>query len=232
MLHITYIFWAMIIAAVILLIYTAGQYLLASSLSKTPWFNNLWLNSWLDYYHTNSEYILKIVSLAIPLLIVISSFYIRRRQQAKANKSFFLSFNFGRARLWSILLKWLGWLLIFMVIVVGYSFRFELAIVKERALAALIPAYQWENIQGELVVGRSGDGHFYLQAEAGDNVQLNFLVDTGASDIALTKQDARKLGFNPDNLCYTRTYKTANGLSAAAPVIIQRLTIGKKLFII
>lgn len=56
------------------------------------------------------------------------------------------------------------------------------------------------------------------------------VVDTGASDIALTQDDARKLGFGPAKLKYTRQYSTANGISMTAPLHIPLLTIGKKTF--
>ena len=56
------------------------------------------------------------------------------------------------------------------------------------------------------------------------------LLILGASDIALTQEDAKKLGFNLSNLKYTRQYNTANGISFAAPVRIPQLTIGKKTF--
>jgi aspartyl protease family protein len=48
--------------------------------------------------------------------------------------------------------------------------------------------------------------------------------------VALTRQDAIKLGFKPDALNYTRKYNTANGVSYAAPVVIKELTIHKKTF--
>jgi aspartyl protease family protein len=55
-----------------------------------------------------------------------------------------------------------------------------------------------------------------------------YLIDTGATDVALTREDAIKLGFKPDELNYTRKYNTANGVSYAAPVTINQLTINKK----
>lgn len=122
------------------------------------------------------------------------------------------------------------WLGVFCLLIIVYAFRFELAVVKERIISVLIPSYSWTNDKGQLVVARSRDGHFYLNATTEKNQIIHFLVDTGASDVALTKKDAITLGFNPDELDYTRRYNTANGISYAAPVVIKQLSINKKTF--
>ena len=56
------------------------------------------------------------------------------------------------------------------------------------------------------------------------------MIDTGASNIALTKQDAINLGFDLKALNYTRTYSTANGTSKAAPVQLDTVQIGDIVF--
>jgi len=124
-------------------------------------------------------------------------------------------------------LLWMG---IFALLILAYAFRFELNIVKDRMVSVLIPSYSWTNTKGELVIARSGNGHFHIDVKGEKNQTIHFLIDTGASDVALTKEDAVKLGFNIDKLKYTRKYSTANGISYAAPVIIKQLTVGKKTF--
>jgi len=120
------------------------------------------------------------------------------------------------------------WLIIFCILILSYAFRFELNIIKERFISVLIPSYSWTNEHGQLVIARSENGHFYLDAIDGQNQVIHFLIDTGATDVALTREDAIKLGFKPDELNYTRKYNTANGVSYAAPVTIKQLTINKK----
>lgn len=122
------------------------------------------------------------------------------------------------------------WLIIFIALIIIYAFRFELETIKDRILAVIIPSYSWTNDEGRLVIARHKNGHFYLDAYTKDKEKIHFLIDTGASDIALTHEDARKLGFNLSNLKYTRQYSTANGISSAAPVRIPQLTIGDKIF--
>ena len=122
------------------------------------------------------------------------------------------------------------WLGIFCLLILVYAFRFELSSIKERVIAVLVPSYSWINNSGQFVIARSSNGHFYLDAVGSKNQVIHFLVDTGASDVALTRQDAIKLGFKLDALNYTRKYNTANGVSYAAPVVIKELIIHKKTF--
>ncbi len=128
------------------------------------------------------------------------------------------------------------WIIIFIILVAGYAFRFELEPFKNRFLAALIPSYSWTNDQGHIILARNQDGHFYIDAITGvinnrtNNNKIKFLIDTGATSVALTKRDAVKLGFNLSKLKYTVRYSTADGVSYAAPVTIKELTIGKRTF--
>lgn len=122
-----------------------------------------------------------------------------------------------------------AWLLIVFVIIIGYAFRSELDYGYQRVMAVLIPFSSWTNETGELVIARAPDGHFYLDAII-NGAKIKFLIDTGASDIALTKNDAAKLGIDIARLKFTRKYSTANGISYAAPITLQTVTIGNKTF--
>lgn len=69
------------------------------------------------------------------------------------------------------------------------------------------------------------DGHYHLIAELnGKNVR--FVVDTGATTIALSTKDARKIGIDTDDLAYIGQARTANGLVRTAPVLIDSFRIG------
>lgn len=50
--------------------------------------------------------------------------------------------------------------------------------------------------EGEIVLPRGRDGHYYLTAEI-NGAAVRFVVDTGASDIVLTKADAARIGIDP-----------------------------------
>ena len=59
-----------------------------------------------------------------------------------------------------------------------------------------------------------------------DGIGLRFLVDTGATSVVLSKEDARRLGIDPASLSYDRTVQTANGVTRAAPIRLRELAIG------
>ncbi len=75
----------------------------------------------------------------------------------------------------------------------------------------------------EVQVGR--DGHFHLTARL-NGVDIRFVVDTGASSVALGPEDARRIGIDPDDLAYVGTAMTANGTVQTAPVTIDEFAIG------
>jgi len=120
-----------------------------------------------------------------------------------------------------------AWSAIFLVIITGYAFKFELNYAYQRVMSVLIPSYKWSTEAGEIIIARSGDGHFYIDALV-NNVKIKFMVDTGASDVALTSEDAQKLGFDLTKLKYTRTYLTANGENKAAPLMLDSVVIGRE----
>lgn len=77
---------------------------------------------------------------------------------------------------------------------------------------------------GSGAVAKGSDGHFWADAQVnGQNVR--FLVDTGATAVALTPEDARRLGLRPQNLNYGYDITTAGGSSRAAAVTLASISI-------
>jgi len=74
-------------------------------------------------------------------------------------------------------------------------------------------------------VPRSPDGHYYLVLQI-DKINVPFVVDTGATDIVLSRKDARRVGINPDALVYTGIAGTANGTVRTARATVDRLALG------
>ena len=76
-----------------------------------------------------------------------------------------------------------------------------------------------------VVLKRGNGGHFWTEARV-DGRRIEFVVDTGATAIALRESDAARLGFRPSEREYSVKVSTANGMSRAAPVVLKRVEIG------
>ncbi len=77
----------------------------------------------------------------------------------------------------------------------------------------------------EMIVRAGPNGHFMVDAVV-DGVEIRFLVDTGATSVVLTAEDAERLGYRLDGLEYSDRYQTANGEILGAPVVLPELRIG------
>lgn len=73
-------------------------------------------------------------------------------------------------------------------------------------------------------VPRSADGHYYLVLEV-NGVPTRFVVDTGASQIVLTRADAEAAGIDTGSLIFTGRASTANGMVETAPIRIESLSL-------
>ncbi len=77
----------------------------------------------------------------------------------------------------------------------------------------------------EIVIPAGRNGHFLVTAEVED-VEILFLVDTGASQVILTVEDAERLGYSVENLEFSDRFQTANGAIRGAPLRLSDLRIG------
>ena len=75
-----------------------------------------------------------------------------------------------------------------------------------------------------VVIPRDSRGHFQVNGRV-DGKHMAFMVDTGASVIALTARDAARLGIRPMSREFTAQVKTANGTVRAARVHLNRVEI-------
>jgi len=75
-------------------------------------------------------------------------------------------------------------------------------------------------------IPKSGDGHFWATALVNEKA-VRFLVDTGATEVVLTPDDARRLGYDASNLTYDQKVLTANGPTQAALVTLTTVGIGR-----
>jgi len=76
-----------------------------------------------------------------------------------------------------------------------------------------------------IVVPRDARGHFEVDARV-DGRPLSFMIDTGASVIALTASDAAQLGIHPAQREFIAEVRTANGTVRAAPTRLDMVEVG------
>jgi aspartyl protease family protein len=118
----------------------------------------------------------------------------------------------------------LFWVVIGLLLVVGYSYRFELRDVADRVTAQLLPGHvagHGRNV--EVVRGRGGD--FAVGAQI-NGARIPMVLDTGATSVVLTHEAAKAAGLPLEVLDYTVNVDTANGRTRAAPVTLDRLAVG------
>jgi aspartyl protease family protein len=114
---------------------------------------------------------------------------------------------------------------ILIALLVTYASREELQTVLDRAIGDIAVGRTVTTPEGEVVAARRMDGSFMVQGEV-NGAETRFIFDTGASTVVLRAENAAALGFKPETLNYSVPVSTANGAALAAPVVIERLTVG------
>lgn len=112
----------------------------------------------------------------------------------------------------------------------GYVFYHQ---IKEAALdvrSELVPGYAAKVNANTIAFTENRDGDFSVIGSV-NGTAVEFLVDTGATDIVLSPADAERAGIDLSSLHFNRAYETANGEGRGAAAIVDRLEIGPvKLF--
>ncbi len=80
----------------------------------------------------------------------------------------------------------------------------------------------WENV---IVIHANREGHFATQASI-NNEDTQFLIDTGATYIALSYETAEEIGLHVHDDDFDKIARTANGVSKVAHVNLDEVTIG------
>ncbi len=129
-----------------------------------------------------------------------------------------------RGRFVKALTAALLWSVLALVLVVGYTYRYELRDVADRVMAELVPGHVVS--RGRTVeVARMVNGDFDVTAQI-NGARVSMVLDTGASSVVLTREDAKAAGLPLEVLAYTTNIETANGRARAAPVTLDRIAIG------
>jgi aspartyl protease family protein len=116
------------------------------------------------------------------------------------------------------------WLVIAALLMLGYTYRFELNDVAERVLAELVPGRA--ATRGRTVEIARGSGGSFAVATQVNGARVAMVLDTGATAVVLTQEAAKAAGLPLEVLNYSVNVDTANGRTRAAPVTLDRVSIG------
>ena len=116
------------------------------------------------------------------------------------------------------------WTAIVAVLWVGYVFKDDAKELGLRMVSSIAPSVPMASANGDLTISQSSDGSYYISG-AVNGQPVTFLVDTGASDVVLTQEDARRAGIDVGALTYSRASSTANGIGRDSPVTVSSLEV-------
>ncbi len=81
------------------------------------------------------------------------------------------------------------------------------------------------NLGSVVEIDALDNGHFNAEAEVNGR-SIEVMIDTGATMVALSYEDAETAGFRLSDSDFTRAVSTANGVARVAPVTLDRVSIG------
>ena len=120
------------------------------------------------------------------------------------------------------------WCVIILGFVTGFLYQDQAREMVLRVAGGLAPGHPvtLTDQNGQAVsIRKSLNGHFEAAGTV-NGAPVGFLIDTGATSIALSHDDALRIGFSDDDLSYTLVINTANGKAKAAAVQLDNVVIG------
>lgn len=110
----------------------------------------------------------------------------------------------------------LAWGMIFLAVVSGYGLWQDMR--RDSMMMAM-------GAGGTVELQRMADGHYYATLLI-NGTEVEFVIDTGASGMVLSMEDARRLGLDPDSLAFLGEAYTANGVVRTAMVNLPIVEFG------
>ena len=111
-----------------------------------------------------------------------------------------------------------AWAMIIIGLAAGYGLWTDLRSTREA------PQFSSQN-NSEMVLRRAADGHFYAELQL-EGTDVFFMVDTGATNMVLSQEDAKRIGLAPGTLHYMGEAMTANGVVRTARVTVKDIQFG------
>lgn len=110
----------------------------------------------------------------------------------------------------------MAWMMIFVGVAAGYGLWTDM---QDR----VTPMQTVES--GSVALPRAGDGHYYATLNI-NGTEVQFLADTGATQMVLSLGDAERLGIDPGSLQFSGEAQTANGTVRTARVTLPVVAFG------
>ncbi len=111
----------------------------------------------------------------------------------------------------------IAWALIFLGVAAGWGLWHDIG-------PTVLPR-QSVTDEGRVELPRAPDGHYYVTLQI-SGTPVEFLVDTGASSVVLTRDDAARTGIDVKDLAYVGSAQTANGVVRTARVMLHDVALG------
>ncbi len=114
----------------------------------------------------------------------------------------------------------LGWIMVFAALVFGYDMyqTYKVNQIAERT----------QGVPPDYIIQKRG-AHFYTDVWV-NGVKLSFMVDSGATLVVLTKENAQKVGIDVDKITDYLIVSTANGEKMEKTTYVREMKIGEVVF--
>jgi aspartyl protease family protein len=131
-----------------------------------------------------------------------------------------------RERLAEAITAALLWVVVGLFLVIGYSYRLQLHDIADHVMVVLVPGHIFAHGRDVEIYRSASSSDFYIREVRVNEALVPMVLDTGASTIVLTQDDAKAAGLPLALLDYTVSIDTANGRTHAAPLKIKLIAIG------
>ena len=121
------------------------------------------------------------------------------------------------------------WVVIGLLLAVGYTYRYDLRDIGDRVLSELVPGRALSR-GGTVEIARGNRGEFQITAEI-NGARISTVYDTGASAVVLTQEAAKAAGLPQQNLMPPLSigFVSLIGFAVMAPVSSFTATYGARL---
>ena len=116
------------------------------------------------------------------------------------------------------------WIVIALLLMLGYTYRFQLHDIADQVMAELVPGRVADSGR-TVALARAQSSDFQISTDINGH-SIPMILDTGASSVVLTNEAAKAIGLPVEVIKYTVNIATANGHTKAAEVTLDRVAVG------